>query len=720
MKLRQLALLILCISTSHAFAQNKNFTMQEAVLGLSSTLAPTNLKQLQWQNNNSYVHTVAADNNEAIVRTTLPSSKVDTLTDLQDINTAMKMMQYEPLKKMPALQWLENDKATFNVGSSYYLLTMQNGNPTIGLMYTLPDDADNLNMHPKTQAMAYTSNYNLFVVKPNALPIQITNDGTENLLYGTSVHRDEFGINGGIFWNASGSWLAFYQMNQAMVTDYPIINWAAVPATVKNIKYPFAGNKSHQVSLYTYNFSSGKKTRVKTADSSEQYLTCVSWHPTEPNVYIGLLNRKQNFLQLNKYDATDGKFVRTLLEEQSSKYVEPQHSMYFVPNRPNYFVWWSQKTGYMHLYLVDENTNKQKPITEGKWIVNDILGYNENTSELIVAATYDSPLEKNIYAADIFDKTLRKLNKINGTHNATCTADGAYVLDAFSNATTPRAIDVLGVNGDFEKRVLTAKNTLTDYAVAKVQKVTLYADDSTKLYGKLMLPANFDANKKYPVIVYLYGGPHAQMITNRFPESGNLWYDLLTQKGYVVFSMDNRGSSNRGYNFESATHRNLGTIEIQDQLKGVQFLKTLPYVDTARMGVHGWSFGGFITTSFMLREPSVFKAAVAGGPVMDWSKYEIMYTERYMGTPQDNAEGYANNLLLTKTKNLKGKLLVIHGTDDNTVTWQHSNAFLKACVDNGVQCDYFVYPTHEHNVRGKDRVHLMQKITDYFDLWLKP
>jgi dipeptidyl-peptidase 4 len=720
MKFKLKAIAVLCIASTSLFAQTKKFTMQEAVLGLSSTLAPTNLKQLQWQSNNAFVNTVPADTSEAIVRTMVPSSKTDTLLFLRDMNTAMQLMQYAPLKKMPALQWHTDTKASFIVGSNYYLMNMQNNKPSISLMYTLPDDADNMTMHPKTQAMAYTSNYNLYIIRPGELPMQLTTDGTENLLYGTSVHRDEFGINGGLFWNANGTWLAFYQMDQSMVTDYPIINWAAMPATVKNIKYPFAGNKSHHVSLFTFDVKNRIKTRIQTTDSSEQYLTCVSWHPTEANVYIGLLNRKQNFLQLNKYNAENGKFVRTLLEEQSSKYVEPQHGLYFVPNKPNYFVWWSQKTGYMHLYLVDEVTGKQKPITEGRWIVNDILGYNENTSELIVTSTYDSPLEKNIYAADIFDKTLRKLNRIGGVHNASCTADGAYVLDVYTNATTPRAIDVLGVNGDYEKRVLTAKNTLQDYALAKVQNVTLYAEDSTKLYGKLMLPANFDANKKYPVIVYLYGGPHAQMVTNRFPESNNLWYDLLTQKGYVVFSMDNRGSSNRGFNFESATHRQLGTVEVKDQLKGVQFLKTLPYVDTSRMGVHGWSFGGFMTTTLMLKEPNVFKAAVAGGPVMDWSKYEIMYTERYMGTPQDNAEGYANNLLLTKTKNLKGKLLIIHGTDDNTVTWQHSNAFLKSCVDNSIQFDYFVYPTHEHNVRGKDRVHLMQKITDYFDLWLQP
>ncbi|MET3877553.1 dipeptidyl aminopeptidase/acylaminoacyl peptidase [Chitinophaga sp. OAE865] len=225
--------------------------------------------------------------------------------------------------------------------------------------------------------------------------------------------------------------------------------------------------------------------------------------------------------------------------------------------------------------------------------------------------------------------------------------------------------------------------------------------------------------KTYPVIVYLYNGPNVQLIRNTYPYSGNLWYEYMAQHGYVIFTMDGRGSDNRGKAFEQATFRQLGTVEMNDQLQGVAYLKSLPYINQQKMGVHGWSFGGFMTTSLMLRHPGVFQAAVAGGPVIDWSMYEVMYTERYMDTPQENPEGYANSNLLTQTKHLQGKLMLIHGTNDDVVVWQHSLKFLKACVDNEVQVDYFVYPGHLHNVLGKDRVHLMQKITDYFDANLK-
>jgi dipeptidyl-peptidase 4 len=294
------------------------------------------------------------------------------------------------------------------------------------------------------------------------------------------------------------------------------------------------------------------------------------------------------------------------------------------------------------------------------------------------------------------------------------------LFDVYSSANVPKQSIIRHTDGKWSKLLMESPNPLDAYNRPEVKNVTLHAEDGTPLYGKLILPTNFDASKKYPVIVYLYNGPNVQLLHNSFPESGNLWYEYMAQRGYVVFTMDGRGSSNRGLEFEQATFGKLGTVELLDQIRGVEYLKSLRFVDANRMGIHGWSFGGFMTTSMMLRYPDFFKVGVAGGPVMDWSMYEIMYTERYMNTPQDNPKGYEESNLLTKTKNLKGKLLLIHGADDDVVVWQHSINFVKKCVDNNIPVDYFMYPGHPHNVRGKDRVHLMQKITDYFDLYLKP
>ena len=259
-----------------------------------------------------------------------------------------------------------------------------------------------------------------------------------------------------------------------------------------------------------------------------------------------------------------------------------------------------------------------------------------------------------------------------------------------------------------------AENPLADYALAEVKISSLKADDGSDLYYRMYKPHDFDSTQKYPVIVYVYGGPGVQLIRNTWLASGNLWFHLMAQKGFIVFTLDNRGTPGRGRAFEQHTFRDLGTIEMQDQLLGVDYLKGLPYVDAERMGVHGWSYGGFMTGTLMTRAPGIFKVGVAGGPVISWDMYEVMYTERYMDTPDKNPEGYKNSDLRNYVKDLEGRLLLIHGTSDDIVVWQHSMSYLKKAIDENVQVDYFVYPGHGHNVLGKDRVHLMEKVTRYF------
>uniref|UniRef100_UPI002626A1DD S9 family peptidase n=1 Tax=uncultured Empedobacter sp. TaxID=410844 RepID=UPI002626A1DD len=527
-------------------------------------------------------------------------------------------------------------------------------------------------------------------------------------------------IHKGIFISPKGNLVAFYKMDQTVVTDYPIIDWSVQPAVNKNIKYPFAGTKNHTVRLGVYNPSTQKTIFLETQPEVDHYLTSVTWSPDEKHIYIALLSRNQKHMELNQYDAISGKLIKTLFKEDDAKYVEPQNELHFIPGKSNEFIWWSQRDGFMHLYRFNTDGKLLNQITKGDWIVTDLVGENAKKKELLVMTTKDSPKERQLYAVNWENGKLRKITTDAGTHNVSVSSNGEYIVDNWSNDNTPRKIDVIAANGKLKQNILTAQNPLANYNTAKVENITLKADDGTDLYGKLIYPTNFDQSKKYPVIVYLYNGPHAQLITNRFPATGNLWYDHLAEKGYVVFTMDGRGSANRGLKFEQAIHGNVGTTEMNDQMKGVDFLKTLPFVDADRMGIHGWSYGGFMTTSFMLRKPDVFKVGVAGGPVLDWTQYEIMYTERYMESPQDNPEGYKTSNLINRTKDLKGKLLMIHGAQDPVVVWQHSVDFVREAVKNGVQMDYFIYPGHEHNVRGKDRVHLMQKITDYFDLYLKP
>jgi dipeptidyl-peptidase-4 len=301
-----------------------------------------------------------------------------------------------------------------------------------------------------------------------------------------------------------------------------------------------------------------------------------------------------------------------------------------------------------------------------------------------------------------------------GTHNIIHSEDYKYFIDVVSDTTTPRKYQVLDSKGKIRQILLESGNPLSEYDLGKYEIFELSANDGTPLYARKILPPGFDPSKKYPVIVYVYGGPHAQLITNSWMGGARLFLYYLAQQGYIIFTVDNRGSANRGLEFEQAVFRNMGTLEVEDQMTGVEYLRSLPYVDADRIGVHGWSYGGFMTISLMLKQPEDFKVGVCGGPVTDWKYYEVMYGERYMDTPETNPDGYESSSLLDKAGNLQGKLLIIHGTDDPVVVWQHSLDLIDAFIKEGIQVDYFVYPGHGHGVGGKDRVHLNTKMSEYF------
>lgn len=686
--------------------------MAQATNGMRQELAPERLKQFEWiPGQQAYTRALTVNGKQYWIKYAVPSLKADTLLQLEQLN--QQLFSSSRLPALPQLHWLSATEAWFNRGNNYYLGTVTGNSLQWNTWCTLPQDAENVFIDDATRHIAWTQQNNVYLRLAGGEVKTITTDGSYGIVNGQSVHRDEFGIDHGIFFSPSGKQLAFYRMDQQMVADYPITDWSVTPARANNIKYPMAGGTSHQVTLGVYNPATGKPVFMQTGTPSDQYLTSVTWSPDEQFVYIALLNRAQNHLWLNQYNAQTGALVKTLLEEKSDKYVHPMHSLYFLPWDKEQFIWWSEKDGFDHLYLYNTNGQLVRQLTKGNWLVNEITGFNEKQKTVIYTSSEVAPTEKHIYSVDTRNGNKKQLSADAGWHDAAF--NGSYVLDTWSNAHTPYTARLAGTDGKWQQTLLIATDPLAGFQRPIVRPVQLTAADGfTPLYGKLILPVNFDSTRKYPVIVYLYNGPGVQLIRNTFPASGNLWYEYMAQQGYMVFTMDGRGSSNRGLAFEQATWRHLGTVEMEDQLKGVAYLTSLPYVDASRMGVHGWSFGGFMTTSLLTRHPGIFKAAVAGGPVIDWRMYEVMYTERYMSHPQENKAGYDEASLLTKTTGLKGNLMLIHGTSDDVVVWQHSIDFLKACVDNGKQVDYFVYPGHLHNVLGKDRVHLMQKITDYF------
>lgn len=703
------------IISAASIAQKKQFTIAEATNGMSTTLATKGIKNASWQPGTDKLWQAVKKNNDDVWAVMSFSPEGTTTTNIEQGSYP------EKVAAIPAIKWLDKENAWFVNDKDVLVGAYAAHKFTWSVFATLPEKADHITID-KSRKIAYTVDNNLWIWSKDKGSVAVTAEADKNVVCGASVHRDEFGIDKGIFFSPKGNYLAYYRMDQTMVKDYPITKWDATPAVADIIKYPMAGGTSHQVTLCVYNPTTGKTVVLKTGEKNkDHYLTSVTSSPDEKYVFIAILNRGQDHLWLNKYDAKTGEKVSTLFEEKNEKYVHPMHSLTFIPGENDEFIWWSERDGYDHLYLYNTNGKLVRQLTKGKWVVNEIAGMTAAGRKVIITAAKESPLEKHIYAVTLENGKMERIDKGAGMHTATCSEDGKYVLDVYNGAGIPKNTYVRATDGSYSEELVKSADPLADYDRAEVRDVTIKAADGVMaLYGKLILPPHFDSSKKYPTIVYLYNGPNVQLIHNSFPESGNLWYEYMAQHGYIIFTMDGRGSSNRGLAFEQATFRHLGDVEMDDQMKGVDYLKSLPYVDASRMGVHGWSFGGFMTTSLMLKHPGVFKCAVAGGPVMDWKMYEVMYTERYMDSPDENPDGYENANLLDKVKNLKGKLLLIHGTNDNTVVWQHSIDFIKKSVDEGVQVDYFVYPGHEHNVRGKDRVHLMQKISTYFDDYLKP
>ena len=589
-----------------------------------------------------------------------------------------------------------------------------------------------------SRSLAYVKDWQLYVAQPSTgsktEPVnavrKLTTDGSRNIVYGQSVHRDEFGIDGGLFWSPDGKKLAFYRMDQSMVTDYPQVDIPdpeVVPdsgsriATYAPDKYPMAGETSHKVTLGVYDLTAQKLVYLKAGDPTDRYFTNVAWSPDSKTIYMFELNRDQNDCRLVSYDAATGDKLKELYRETDDKYVEPLHPIMFLPWDSQKFIMQSQKDGYNHFYLFDTTGKELKQITSGKWVVEDFLGFDTKHKALVYESNECSPIQRNIWVVDIATGK-RALMDDNGQgwHTGSLSGSGQYIVDNYSAPTTPRNITIVNTDNGRRTRWLTAADPWKGYDLPEYRCGTIKAADGvTDLYYRMVMPINFDPKKKYPTIVYVYGGPHAHNVDARWHYCSRSWETYMAQRGYLLFILDNRGSENRGKAFEQVTFRHLGDHEVEDQMKGVDFLKSLAYVDSTRLGVHGWSFGGFMTINMMTTHPGVFKVGVAGGPVIDWKWYEVMYGERYMDTPQTNPEGYAHSSLLPKAKNLKDRLEIIIGGNDATVVPQHALSFLKECIKYGTQPDFFVYPGEPHNMRGHQSVHLHERIAKYFDDFLK-
>ncbi len=700
------ALIIFLFSNLISFAQLKELTLKDAVMLQGRSLAPDRINDFQWIANTSN-YSFLSKNWQSLYKSDVVSKTETEIANIADVNLATGA----EFLGFIGLTWIDENQFTLNDGSTlviYNLLTKK-GN----ILQTLPENAENGQFHSSLNHVAFTVENNLWIQKAGEKAIAVTNFTDKNIVSGQTIARNEFGISQGIFWSPNGAFLAFYQKDETNVHNYPLLDINTTPGTLTSIKYPMAGQKSEEPKLGIYNLNTKTTVYISPKGAKDDYLTNVCFTPDNKYVMIAEVNRGQNQCWLNVYDVNTGVFVKTILEEKNDKWIEPEHAPFFPSATSNNFIWVSERTGFNNLFFYDFNTNSVSQLTNHNFVIKEILSASKDGNLIYYKATGENPTNTVVY---VFDRKKTKstlLTTKEGTHNFAVNQAGTYFYDAFSNGNVANYAQISTLAGKQQKLLIESKDKLAEYKLGASEIGKIKGKDGSDLYYRLIKPSNFDASKKYPVLVYVYGGPHAQMVTNSWLNGANLWMHWMAEQGYLVFTLDNRGSGERGFAFESQIHRQLGNVEIEDQLSGVEFLKSLAYVDVNRLAVHGWSFGGFMTTSLMLRQPDVFKVGVAGGPVTDWKYYEIMYGERYMDQPEENPKGYELASLLNHAGNLKGDLLLIHGTIDDVVVMQHNYALVKKFVDLGIQMDFFPYPMHKHNVTGKDRVHLIEKVLNY-------
>jgi len=622
----------------------------------------------------------------------------------------------------PAISFVDNRNITYVIDGKRYIMTIKGtvsdyndyvqpkSNP---LMQQLPAGVSDVQSSSNGD-IAYSINGSLFYLDKDGITHNVAISESDGIVYGETVSRNEFAIDGGIFWSPDGSKLAFYRKDESKVDLFPLLDINSRTGSLKAIRYPMAGMNSERISLGIYDLQSKTTTYLDVKDfDDDRYLTCITWSPDCSKIYVQVLDRPQDNIHLNYYDTASGKELGQVLTEHNGKWVEPISQLFFVKGSSSEFIYSSDnRDGYKSLYLCNDN-GIIKRLTD---VDADVEYIGNNGKELFYYSYEVSPVERHLFKINIKSGKKQQLSQGEGVHTVRFSDDLSSFIDTYSSINNPKSIYYRNSDGTKSTLVFQAENPTQDYAYTELSLGKIKsADGKYDNYYRIIKPLNFNPLKKYPAILYVYGGPHNQMISNSWYGQLRRWEMVMAMKGYVVFVMDNRGTPHRGTEYEKAIHGECGQAEMADQMEGVKMLMNLPYVDSNKIGVHGWSYGGFMTISLMTNYPDIFKVGVAGGPVIDWKWYEVMYGERYMETPQRNPDGFEKTSLINKAKDLKGQLLIIQGGIDNTVVPLHASSFVQECIKNNIPVDYFTYPVSEHNVQGRDRAHLTEKITEYFE-----
>ena len=570
---------------------------------------------------------------------------------------------------------------------------------------------------PDGRYVSFVRNHNLWLVGvADGKERAFTEGGTEEVRKGELdwVYPEELEITTAYWWAPDSAAIAYLEMNEGKVAKYPLVNFESPLGEAEEERYPPAGGGNPMVRVFVAPVAGGEAHAMDTGANSDVYIARVYWLTDSKHVAIQRLNRTQTVLDLLLCEASTGQ-ARTVLTEQDQYWINVSNDLRFLKDGKR-FLWSSERTGYRHLYLYDLEGKQLAQITKGEWEVSGVDAVDEAKGVVYFTGTAKSPLERHLYRVSLDGSAISRITIHNGTHGVNMAPDASAFVDTYSDSITPPRQDVARADGSLLRVINENKDPeLAEYRLSAPQFLTVKVHDGVMLNAVMIKPPDFDSAKKYPVLVFTYGGPHAQVVLNAWGGNTFLWHQLMAQKGYIIFSLDNRGSAGRGHVFEEPIHFALGTQELSDQLEGVAYLKTLAYVDPERIGIWGWSYGGHMTLHAAFKAGDVFKAAFAGGPVTDWRFYDSIYTERYLGLPQTNEQGYRVSSPINEAEGLKGKLLIAHGTGDDNVHFANTLSLIDRLIELQKYVEVMPFPGRGHGVNDPAaRKVLMNRVTQFF------
>lgn len=719
MKILRLSIFLLAMCSITAIAQDKNPIEFEHLF--DGTFSPNSVQNIRWMNDGEYY---SATRDNKIIRFNIVDGTEQVLFDGAEFEGSngeepfnIQGYQFSADESKLLIRTDVEQIWRRSTRENYYVYDIETG--MLSKLTDTEEKQQYAELSPQGDRAAFVRNNNLFWVDlESGTETQITEDGEFNkIINGAAdwVYEEEFGFAKAWFWSPEGDRIAFYRFDEERVNEFFMTEWGGLYPEAVRFKYPKAGQENSIVSIHVYHIDSGETVTMDVGEETDQYIPRINWTRDNDILAIRRMNRLQNQQDLLFANVESGS-SDVILSEESETWIDVHDDLYFLDNGEQ-FITTSDKDGYNHIYLYDMQGQQLQQVTEGNWDVTDFIGHNDRNYRLFFVSTEESPLERHLYSVRVDGNRKSKLTEGEGWHNINMSHDFKYYIDSWSDYNKPAEISLHRQDGN-KVRTLESNEALAqkldEYEF--VQKEFMKLDvNGAELNAYMMKPVDFDSTQKYPVLMYVYGGPGSQTVTRNFESAQRpMWHQYLVGEGYIVVSVDNRGTGARGRDFKKQTYKKLGQLETADQVEAARILSELPYIDESRIGIWGWSYGGYMSSLALAEGSDIFSTAIAVAPVTDWRYYDTIYTERFMQTPQLNPEGYNEGAPITKAGQIEGSYLLIHGTGDDNVHYQNTIEMIDALIAADVDFETMIYPNKAHSIYGGNaRRHLYRLMTEF-------